>query len=146
MNVIARLDFELAYYDSPVHRFNHYTTRTPIRNTWGDFLPLIISYSELSEVPFPLRIHCFLWCFHKVDYLCVVYIVAIWRIALPSLLVRVSSYVCCLVRFVVKGSLLLDILSHSWLHLMLCCFRCFCVFVAFIRQIDLITLLFRILL
>ena len=28
MNVIARLEYELAYYDSVVHRFNHYTTRT----------------------------------------------------------------------------------------------------------------------
>ena len=27
-NVIARLEYELAYYDSSVHRFNHYTTRT----------------------------------------------------------------------------------------------------------------------
>ena len=29
MNVIARLEYELAYCDSAVHRFNHYTTRTP---------------------------------------------------------------------------------------------------------------------
>ena len=29
VNVIARLEFELAYYDFAVHRFNHYTTRTP---------------------------------------------------------------------------------------------------------------------
>ena len=29
MIVIARLEYELAYYDSAVHRFNHYTTRTP---------------------------------------------------------------------------------------------------------------------
>ena len=29
VNVIARLELELAYYDSEVHRFNHYTTRTP---------------------------------------------------------------------------------------------------------------------
>ena len=29
VNVIARLEFELTYYDSEVHRFNHYTTRTP---------------------------------------------------------------------------------------------------------------------
>ena len=29
MNVIARLEYELAYYDSAIHRFNHYTTRTP---------------------------------------------------------------------------------------------------------------------
>ena len=29
VNVIARLEHELAYYDSAVHRFNHYTTKTP---------------------------------------------------------------------------------------------------------------------
>ena len=29
MNIIARLEYELAYYDSAIHRFNHYTTRTP---------------------------------------------------------------------------------------------------------------------
>ena len=29
VNVIARLEDELAHYDSAVHRFNHYTTRTP---------------------------------------------------------------------------------------------------------------------
>ena len=29
VNVIARLEYEFAYYDSAVHRFNHYTTRTP---------------------------------------------------------------------------------------------------------------------
>ena len=29
VNVIVRLEFEIAYYDSAVHRFNHYTTRTP---------------------------------------------------------------------------------------------------------------------
>ena len=30
VNVIARLYFELTYYDSVVHRFNHFTTRTPL--------------------------------------------------------------------------------------------------------------------
>ena len=29
MNEIARLEYKLAYYNSAVHRFNHYTTRTP---------------------------------------------------------------------------------------------------------------------
>ena len=29
VNVIARLEYELAYYDSAIHRFNHYNTRTP---------------------------------------------------------------------------------------------------------------------
>ena len=30
MNVIARLEYELAYYDSAVYRFNRYTTRTSL--------------------------------------------------------------------------------------------------------------------
>ena len=30
VNVIAWLEFELVYYDSAVHRFNHFTTRTQI--------------------------------------------------------------------------------------------------------------------
>ena len=29
MNIIARLEFEPAYYDFVVHHFNHYTTKTP---------------------------------------------------------------------------------------------------------------------
>ena len=29
VNLLVRLEYELAYYDSEVHRFNHYTTRTP---------------------------------------------------------------------------------------------------------------------
>ena len=29
VNVLARLEFKLAYYDSPVQRFNNFTTRTP---------------------------------------------------------------------------------------------------------------------
>ena len=28
VNIIERLENELTYYDSAVHRFNHYTTRT----------------------------------------------------------------------------------------------------------------------
>ena len=35
MNVIARLEYELAYYDSAVHRFNHYTTGTPPKEEMG---------------------------------------------------------------------------------------------------------------
>ena len=29
MNVVVRLGYELAFYDSAVRRVNHYTTRTP---------------------------------------------------------------------------------------------------------------------
>ena len=32
VNIIAWLGFELAYYDSVDHRFNHYTTKAP--PTW----------------------------------------------------------------------------------------------------------------
>ena len=35
VNVIARLEFELTYYDPAVHRFNHYTTKTPCLVSWG---------------------------------------------------------------------------------------------------------------
>ena len=35
VNVIAQLEFELAYCDSAVHHFNHYTTRTPLHNWAG---------------------------------------------------------------------------------------------------------------
>ena len=38
MNVIARLEYELAYYDSAVHRFNHYTTRTPPGIVGGTYI------------------------------------------------------------------------------------------------------------
>ena len=34
MNVIARLEFKLAYYDSAVHHFNHNSTRTPPPCNW----------------------------------------------------------------------------------------------------------------
>ena len=51
MNVMARLEYELAYYDSAVHRFNNYTTMTPpplftfsispeIFNLWMNFVCL----------------------------------------------------------------------------------------------------------
>ena len=47
MNLIARLEYELAYYDFAVHRFNHYTTRaTPERESpWKD-LSMYLLYSH----------------------------------------------------------------------------------------------------
>ena len=32
VNIIAQLEFEIVYYNPAVHRFNHYTTRTPLEN------------------------------------------------------------------------------------------------------------------
>ena len=45
MNIIARLEYELAYYDSAVHRFNHYTTRTPqVRSRYLSFFSHSFSF------------------------------------------------------------------------------------------------------
>ena len=49
MNVIARLEYELAYYDSAVHRFNHYT-RTPPSSVEGEELLDIIMLDILKFV------------------------------------------------------------------------------------------------
>ena len=46
MNVIARLEYGLAYNDSIVHRFNHYATRTPPQNVVR--LSLYRSYKLVS--------------------------------------------------------------------------------------------------
>ena len=49
MNIIARLEFELAYYNSAVHRFNHYTTRTP-RPTGKWTKGYIVSFLKKSSL------------------------------------------------------------------------------------------------
>ena len=51
MNVIARLEYELAYYDPAVHRFNHYTTRTPPSLSFS--FSLFISYLSLLHLSSP---------------------------------------------------------------------------------------------
>ena len=49
MNVIARLEYELAYYDSAVHRFNHYTTRTPLSCLYPHKIEELIRLSRKSD-------------------------------------------------------------------------------------------------
>ena len=56
VNVIARLEYELAYYDCVVHRFNHYTTRTPpgsVENTQE------VVKNQLNPVSVEDFQHCF---------------------------------------------------------------------------------------
>ena len=48
VNVIARLEYELAYYNSAVHRFNHYTTRTPFNHNNAAVL-MISTYTLISK-------------------------------------------------------------------------------------------------
>ncbi len=52
MNIIVRLEFELAYYDSAVHRFNHYAKEKEN----SEFKPVklclktdFVSYPALAE-------------------------------------------------------------------------------------------------
>ena len=61
VNIIARLDFKLAYYDSPVQRFNHYTTRTPtpsvVRAVHDDSpVQCFNHYTMMTPTPFVLRV------------------------------------------------------------------------------------------
>ncbi len=52
MNVIVRLEYELAYYDSAVHRFNHNTTRTP--PSYKEDYPGVYSFDKYSAVELSL--------------------------------------------------------------------------------------------
>ena len=48
VNVIARLGFELAYYDSVSHLLNHYATRTPPSFYFDKIVFLQISSEEIK--------------------------------------------------------------------------------------------------
>ena len=58
--VIARLEFELAYYDPAVHRFNHYTPGTPTKSSlfFGQFSSLIAS-TKLYDYDEPQNLSMF---------------------------------------------------------------------------------------
>ena len=55
MNVIARLEYELAYYDSAVHRFNHYTTRRTPPNILSDNSYELLQYNTTQRSGFERR-------------------------------------------------------------------------------------------
>ena len=59
VNVIARLEYELAYYDSAVHRFNHYTTRTGLISASPESQPSSsdakTQLTDFSQIPKILR-------------------------------------------------------------------------------------------
>ena len=58
MNVIARLEYELAYYDSAVHRFNHYTTPSLIwimSETSPDIFGREKKYAAYFKSAFPTK-------------------------------------------------------------------------------------------
>ena len=49
VNVIVRLEFELAYYDSAVQRFIHYATRTPRNNAWPLLNCRVHDYKQIGS-------------------------------------------------------------------------------------------------
>ena len=87
MNAIAWLEYELTYYDSAVHRFKHYTTRTPRKVLWtcaqntqiSTFLIVLheffwgITKTVLNaNFRYYLWVHGFVWFYgisNRVDYL-----------------------------------------------------------------------------
>ena len=46
---MARLEYELASYDSAVHRFNHYTTRTPLNQRSRRYPAKIITDADYTD-------------------------------------------------------------------------------------------------
>ena len=59
MNDIARLEYDLAYYDSAVHRFNHYTTTAPPGIFWERHYTEIVDEALVLknfEYPFIYRL------------------------------------------------------------------------------------------
>ena len=61
--VIAQLEFELAYYDSAVQCFNHYTTRTPHHRFWVVWLNLDFLY-DFQWITFPSQLCLVLYFFY----------------------------------------------------------------------------------
>ena len=73
VNVIARLEYELAYYDFAVHRFNHYTSRTLRRFMLllekNQFLTLGVLFLDMSRLS-RMRFRQFVsWNVHPVFFL-----------------------------------------------------------------------------
>ena len=133
MNVIAQLEYELVYYDSAVHRFNHYTTRTP---SWGAFDNHTVK--GLKQKWYILSIYCIFFFFCKF-YLYIInqlfHIFAMWNIIInlmlchqhgypwPSLatspyhsspLAGLQGYILCLHIAAVCKLVILLLIGHIW--------------------------------
>ena len=82
MIILARLEFELAYYDSAVHRFNHYTTRTPpsaTKTRYENFLVRsncgVTSWGLIVEEDGETLVNffgdvCFIFCHNRIQISC----------------------------------------------------------------------------
>ena len=68
MNVIARLEYKLAYYDSAVHRFNHYTTRTPPNIVSFNFRTLSIINSLPKLTAYTVNLNTDIICIQEHRY------------------------------------------------------------------------------
>ena len=58
------MEYELAYYDSEVHHFNHYTTRTPLLTFWNFDLERMKDKGKKNCIALSK-----IWKFSKLGYL-----------------------------------------------------------------------------
>ena len=64
VKVIARLEYKLAYYDSAVHCFNHYTMRTPLnRSVWK-----LLDKNTYNNITVQTNDYHYYYYYHHYDY------------------------------------------------------------------------------
>ena len=101
VNVIPRLEYEFAYYDSVVRRFNHYTTRTSPR-----YVCMYICMHVWLYIYINLFLHLFIYlclydCRHVHMYICIfvrmsicwLIVWVLWHINLCSLFNTKSIFI-----------------------------------------------------
>ena len=105
MNVIARLEFELAYYDITVQRFNHYTTRTPPNinekifkraNCWLQLFIVTVLYRytiSYKQLSLPLSFVFFFLFFSSFVFFIAKFLLFSWVIVIDFRYARMDSVV-----------------------------------------------------
>ena len=111
MNVIARLEYELAYYDSAVHRLNHYTTRTP---------PHLLCLHMSMFMPICWFVVAFFFVCVSVCFFVGVR-VSTW---FAHVCVHVSFLFVCMCTFVFVNACMCVYASFVWVCVCVCVFMC----------------------
>ena len=115
MNV---LEYELAYYDSAAHRFNHYTTRTP-QCSWGSFK---------IKVKYEIICHGILGIVETIGFICWMK----WGFDTHLELMKKScimlAFFLYFFRWFLYSYINYFILFSFWFEMFLCFFMCFFVF------------------
>ena len=117
MNVIVQLEYELAYYDSAVQRFNHYTMRTPpgmgeLKISTQILVPVL---SHLHTTVFLFYIFLFIYClFYFVSTFNIkYYFIIFWQ---HNLITYITEWKKCLniISFLSSSTILRASLQALW--------------------------------